>query len=528
MSVRELLLSWGTLALFGALIFSSHVLHGGLYMDDWADAAGALHPPGGPGFGNSLAFFNNLLSSCRPVLILFFPLKYFLLGTHTKYLLALAVVLAILVAALLYAVLRVLNLPWYHSWLIAALTLAYPWFDGTRFWESASPVSLALVFGLAGLWVALVGLSRRSLRLHACAAFLYLLSMLTYEITLPVIAAGGVLYIFRAGWRVARLRWALDLAMVVIAGLWARTHTPRPVSSPSGAVSHLWEIVTHGGELLARTVLPLGIQPHTVPVLALLAAVFAAGLIGYRALPAMRPDDSDRWGLRDWLLLGIGGLVVASLGWLMFIPADPYYTPSVFGFTNRVNGLSGLGLILVVYSALGIVGQFAARMRPRRSPIAIATTLALGLVLSGAYIHVIERHSRLWSEAYRQELVAIGKVQTTFPRLPHGTTVFTSNYPAYLTLGVPIFAASWDLDGAIKLRYADPSLRAYPLTAEQGLECRSDGIGLADEEVESAPYGTARLLDLQTGSHTTPRNMQQCLNAAELHPPGPLYLSTTY
>lgn len=529
LTIREIILAWGLISVLGVLVYLPHLLHGGFYSDDWADAAGALYPPGGSGFGNALAYFNDLLSSCRPVLILFFPLKYFVFGTHMKYLLALAVLLAILIAVLLYAVLRVLGVPWYHAWLLSALTIVYPWFDSTRFWESASPLSLALVFALAGLWIALVGLSRNSWRLHGCAAALYLLSMLTYEITLPLIASAGVLYVFRAGWKTARVRWGIDLIMVLVAGLWAWTHTPRTVSTLSGDIEHIREIATGGAEMLARTVLPIGTQARTGMTLGVLGIAVALGVIAYMLVPRVR-TDSTGWGLREWLFLALGGLVVASLGWAMFIPADPYYTPTIFGVTNRVNGVAGFGLIFVAYAALGILGTLVAEVLRKSRGVAVAVTLVLGVTLGVAYVHVLDRHSDLWSEAFRAEAEVVNRVEAEFPDLPPGTTVFTSNHPANLTLGVPIFATTWDLNGMIKVRYEDGTLRAYPVTSELQLACQTDGVGIdgGGEVIGAAPYGTARLLDIRTGAHSSPRSRRECLAAVNRYPAGPLYVSTGY
>ena len=531
LSVREIGLAWGALLIVGILAFTPHILHGGFYLDDWSLAADTLYPHGAErSFGTALSRFNEFLSSCRPVLIVFLPLKYFIFGTHTKFLLAFSVLLALIVAALLYAVLRVIGLPWYHAWLIAALAVVYPWFDSTRFWESASPISLALIFALAGLWLALIGLSSGSWRLHVCAALLYLLSMLSYETTLPVIASAGLLYVARARWRTARMRWGLDLVMVVFAGLWSLTHTPRAVSSASSNFAHLREIVAQGGALLGHTALPLGMQPHTLLVVGGLAAIMGAGLALYLSSRRSSSSDEPQWGLRQWLLLGLSGLLIAALGWVSFVPADPYYTPSIFGFTNRVNGVAGFGLILTIYSSLGIVGVLVGRLARDARSIPVAVTLLLGVSLGAAYTHVLERHSRIWSAAYRSELATVGAVKARYPRLPHGTIVFVSGAPAYQTLGVPVFATTWDLNGMIRLQYEDGTLGAYPITEELKATCQAKGLRVDEqnEDIPVAPYGTVRLFNVQTGEDARPQTRHQCTRLLNSYPPGPLYLSTSY
>jgi hypothetical protein len=526
MTGRELIVSWGGLTLLGFLLFLPHILHGGFYLDDWSDAAGTLHPRDGSGIEGALTFSKNLLWA-RPALVLFVPLKYLVFGTHLEYLLAISVVLAVLAACLGYAVLRVLGVPTYHAWLVSALTIAYPWYDSTRFWESTNAITWAAVLAFAGIWMALVGLSRESWRLHAGAALLYLLSMLSYEMTLPFIAVMGVVYTIRNGWRAARLRWGVDLLMVVIAAVWIRAHTSKEVSGISGDLSHLKLIVSQGGELLARTLYPFGTNPHTSPLLIGLAAVFAAGVVAYFRLPGAQATKSG-WGLRGWLLLGGGGLLLAFVSWTIFIPADPYYTPSVFGFTNRVNGFAGFGLVIAVYAALGIVGYAARWLAKGRPWVAAATTISLAVMLGAAYAHVLERHSRLWRDAYRYEVEAKNRIHGTFPDLPRGTTLFAANYPANVTLGVPIFTAILDLSGMVKLTYEDPTLRAYPITEELVLECLPTGMRIRAGGVSPSPYGTARLIDLQTGKTSTPHGRRECLAEKPKYPPGPLYLATAY
>jgi hypothetical protein len=528
MSVREIIASWTGLAILALLVFLPHIQHGGFYLDDWSDAALTLHPAGDSGLAPALSHFSEVLSSARPVLIAFIPLKYLLFGTHIKALIILSIGLAVLAAGLMYGVLRCLRMPWYHAWLISALTVVYPWFDSTRLWESANPITLAVVFLFAGLWIALVGLAQNSWRLHAVAALLYLLSMLTYEITLPFVALLGLLYLVRDGWRAARFRWLTDLAMVAIAGIWDKAHTPKTVSSLSGDITHFDQIVTQGKELVARTAFPVGNHPHTSTVVGALAVVFALGIGIYLLRPANRSSDAD-WSLRNWLLLVTFGLSMAVLGWAIFIPADPYYTPSIFGVTNRVNGFAGFGLVLLIYSLIGLgVALVGSLFKAKRWMVA-GTTVALGLCLGSAYIHVLERHSRLWDDSYNYQLGAIKQIHRAFPNPPPDTTFFAGNYPANITLGVPIFSATWDLDGMVWLTYADPTLRAYPITEELGAECLRNGMRSTGEEgLPIARYGAARLINLTTGRTATPRTKAECRVELPQFAPGPLYLATAY
>lgn len=524
---HEFLVASLGLVVLGALVYAPHVLHGGFYLDDWSNGAVTLRPLGGGGFGQALSYFSKT-TLYRPILVVYVPLTYEVFGTHMAYQLAWAATLAILVACVLYGVLRTLDVPTRHAWPIAALTLVYPWFDSTRFWETADQATLSILFAELGLWVALAGLSRRSLRIHAFAALLYLLSILTYEITLPVIAGLGTLYWVRAGWREARTRWAVDLIAVLVGGLWVGTQTNHESYGLSANFSHFKEIVTSGGTMLGRSIFPVGPQRTTLALVAIAVVLVAASarLLARRRRNVVAGD----WNLRSWVGLMIGGLVLAGLGWAMLIPANPYYTPTVYGVTNRVNALAGFGLVIAVYATFGTVGMLIGEARPKFRPLGGLVVVLLGLGLGVAYVKVLERHSRIWNEAYRAEAAGIGELKMQFPTLPRDTTVFVSGYPAYETLGVPIFSSSWDVNGMIKLQYKDGSLAAYPVIAGLSLACRADGVGLEGAGAPSvtAPYGTARLLDVSTGLHTAPRNERECRARAASYTSGPLTLSTSY
>lgn len=526
LTLREFALACTALAVVGILAYAPHILNGGFYLDDWANGAGALRPPGGPGMGHALSYFRQI-TLYRPVLVLYVPLTYFVLGTHMAYQLAWAAILAIAVATLIYGVLRTLGVPWVHAGVMSSLSLVYPWFDSTRLWETAGQASLSIMFTAAGLWLALVVMRGRSPRYHAGPALLYLLSILTYEVTLPFIAAAGVLYTLRGGWRNARVRWLIDIAVVIAGGLWVGLQTNHESMGVSADLRHLEEIVVSGGTILGRTLIPFGQEPHTALALALLGVILLGGVI-MRWHKGLRRVESSVNSL-NWLAVVSGGFALAVLGWIMYIPANPYYTPSVYGFTNRVNALAGFGLVICAYGLLGIIGTFVGACA-KKANVAIIVTVVLGVLLGLTYADVLEHHAKIWDTAFRAEMAGIGVMRTQFPTLPMDTTLFTSNYPAYQTLGVPIFATSWDVNGMVKLQYKDGTLSAYPVLPGLELVCRVGGVGLLGVGAPpvTAPYGTAVLLDIRTGMHDRPTDRGQCEAVVGGYKPGPLYLSLTY
>ena len=159
-------------------------------------------------------------------------------------------------------------------------------------------------------------------------------------------------------------------------------------------------------------------------------------------------------------------------------------------------------------------------------------TLVLAAVLGVGYLKVLDRHSDLWVGAFRGEMAAIGQIKTQYPKLPAESVVYTFGYPGYQTTGVPIFAAAWDLDGALKLQYRTAHVGGYPVVQPSAVRCESSGVvisgGPAFAIPRSTPFGRAILLDVPSGRHVRPRNNRECRRSLPSFIPGPPQLLTTY
>jgi hypothetical protein len=534
MSWKEAGIALLAMLVVGFLVYLPHLRHGGFYLDDWADSAGTFYPPGGRSLGNTMSYFAEVFPY-RPGLIIYVPLKYWALGADPAAQLSLDVALAVAIAFLLYGILRHYAVPWYHAGAIALLTLVFPSFDSSRLWEAASLPMVAIVIAFAGIWLALVALERDSWRLHLCATALYLLSVLTYEITLPLVVFVGILYVLRLGWKKGRVLWAVDLVAIAAGAIWNGTHTRREVTGISGNLSHLWKIVEEGRVVMASAADPLGSKPHTTVALLVLVAIFAFGTFVWarsrgRGATEAEGESSSRWGLGSWLLLGLAGLAVTALGWAIFIPANVYYTPSLLGFTNRVNTLAGLGLVMLIYAAIGTTCTVVGRRLPVVRPWLPVVIVAFGAVLGASYLHVLRRHIDIWDAAYREERTLIDRVKRAYPTLPPNSVLFTAGYPANYTLGVPIFTATWDINGMLKDEYKDGTLSGYPVFHGNRLVCRKDGVGLAGLEAAptTARYGAARLFNVTTGKRALPENQAECERELKYFPGGELYMMTQY
>jgi hypothetical protein len=545
---RELALAWAALAALAVVGYISLVLHGGFHLDDWSNGAGTFYPPGGRSISHSLEWFKEL-TFFRPVLVLYVPLTYVVFGMHEHVFLAWAVVLAWAGIGLFYGVLRRLGVPWIHALVIAGLVLIFPWFDSTRMMPSAAVITLSIFFLMAGAWISLIALDRRDLRFHFLAAAFYLLSILSYEITLPLIACLGLLYLLRAGWREARWRWAIDIVVVIAGGIWNLTHTARETSGISGDVDHLREIIDGGKVILGQTLLPTK-TPQTTLVLIALGVVLGVGVVvwwrergsgdggdaaagrgsWFREGIGRGGRGSFSWGLREWLLLAAGGIFVFVLGWAIFIPANPYYTPVIWGVTNRVNGMAGFGTVMTVYAALGVFGCLVGRLLRGVALAAVAITLALAAALGLGYGIVLHNHTGMWNAAWVKEEEGLAKITARYPTLPPGTTIYATNWPGYETLGVPIYSATWDLDGMLKDHYETAEVSGYPLLEGWGMYCKADTVELEAEgtTISFAEYGKARIVNLGEEKAFIPKDRKSCEQALQQVAAGPLYLSYEY
>jgi hypothetical protein len=234
--------------------------------------------------------------------------------------------------------------------------------------------------------------------------------------------------------------------------------------------------------------------------------------------------------VRSWMWMAAGGIGLAALGWIIFIPADPYYTPSIYGFTNRVNAVAGLGCVLLVYAALGIVGEGVRRVTGTPPLIAAAITVGLGVFLGATYVRVLERHERIWNAAGRLETAGMAQIKARLAHLPDDTTLLVGGYPANESLGVPIFSTDWDLNGLAELTYRNGRIRAYPILPGLRVSCGATGISLTGPGAPDTAtrYGRAWLVDLSSSRQVRPASRRECIANVSRYGPGPLYLTTVY
>jgi hypothetical protein len=198
------------------------------------------------------------------------------------------------------------------------------------------------------------------------------------------------------------------------------------------------------------------------------------------------------WRRRDrFLVMGALGALCVAAGYALFIPALPHYQPLEPGTTNRMNVLAAVGFALLVYALVRIAFT-------RVPAVAAVVLIAIGI---GYAVKVIDDRGGWERSAREQE-----RVLASIPRPPPGTTVYTFRAPTFAAPGVPVFSLPFDLKAALRLRYDNPSLAAYPIPLRGRIVCGRSTLyptGGTYGTAEAAAYGAAWFVDVRAG-HVIP------------------------
>jgi hypothetical protein len=532
-SLREVALVALGLAAFALIVFRAHITHGSFYYDDWSNAALNAYPPS-PGFSGSLKAFWQL-TGFRPMLALYMPMLYTVLGTHEHAQLAWAVLLVAFMATALFAVLRTLGIQKVHALLISALAIIFPASDATRLWPTAATASLVIGVYLCGLLLALRGLAatgrRTRIAYHAGAVALYLVAIATYELVATVALISVLIYAWQGGVRPALKRFAVDVTAIVVLLAYTVSQSKIDKSHSLGeSVSHAGTIFDQSLTIIASAAEPFG-SPSRDVVITLLLAVLLLGAIVWWRLPR---NDGARRSIGGWLLTAIAATLWAWAAWAVFVPADPYYSPERLGVGNRVNAVAGVCVVIAVYAtamvAISVVSRLVRGRRRGTSSnprVAVAAGLVVALALGIGYVRKLDHDDSAWNLASRWQNRVFDSLRGGLPHPREGATIYAFDYPAYTDPGVPTFASNWDLNGAVKLLYHRSSISGYPAVVGVSMICTSDSVYPSGDGYTAqfgARYGLAYLIDVSTGQVAAPRSRTECARDVPQFRPGPLEL----
>jgi hypothetical protein len=498
------------LCLLALVLCAGHIRNGGFYYDDWSVLALARFRPAGGLLHGLWLYYGQ-----RPTQVLYYAALDELLGAHAAPRLALAAAMIVLQATLLYALLRRLGLGLRDALACAALSLTFPFSDSVWLWGILSLTSLSIAAALLGVILALRAFERRgarSLVLHGASLALFVVSVLSYEVFAVAGCLAGLLYVRAVGLARARYRWALDVVVISATVLLARAILPIDIATPSrtqslaGTLDHAGLIAKAGARLAGAALLPFGgVSPWVG------TGLLAAGIAAAVALRGRLPNgDSARAGLGRWLAIAGAGVLLAAAAWAVYLPAPDHYSPSAAGTVNRVNALAAIGIALLAYSFLMLLGY--AVVRPLRLPAAGAGAIAAGLALAlcGAYVHRTMSDARAWDAAARDQRAVLADLHVALPRPGRQAVIYAYDAPLLVGPGVPVLNTTLDLSSAVRMSYASPLLEAVPLTAAEGVRCGAQGPSAGGVP---AAYGRAYLLDVRARRVAALRSRAQCSSA---------------
>jgi hypothetical protein len=523
----EIVVVVALLALLGVAAYGDHVRNAGFVTDDWALRETWLVRTHGGHFGQLWNFVDAQFGA-RPALGIYLGLVQEVVGFHQGMHLALALALAIMLSASFYLLLRTLRFAPLHAGIIAALTLIFPAADSLRLWAIMGDGSWALALLVLGAVLTLWGFDRRGWRawlLRAGALALFAVSLLTYEIGIVALGASVLLYRCSAPWRKATLAWAQDVVVAVLVYMLA-TRTARVERlSPADTIDHARDIARNAFTLVGTQVLPLGVSEGVALALAGLV-IAAAVVVAWR----LDTDDPARREIRRWLVaialssvMTIAAYAVYASGWRGYDPLAP-------GLENRVNALAALPLATIAYALGALVVLVVSRWLPPRSrPWAAAVPALLGLLLAVSYFSTTRDHADAWTAGYRRAQGLLNLMSERMPKPPPGSMVLAFGQSAEESPGIPVWAARWDLDSAVALRYGDLTLAALPAFQGTTVACGKDSIGPANPgfrvylPTDRRPYGKLYLFSAD-GRWAAPRNRRECALVAPNFIAAPFYL----
>lgn len=504
LSARELLIAFAGLLALCALVYLPHAAHHGLYTDDWWFTQRFHFLDNGLGSISSMLdvspFPNNyydhfsLTDSYRPGQTAMLVGQYLLTGQSGTARLVLSVPLAAIESFLLYLVMRMLGLrPLVAGGAAGAMAIG-TFVDSTRLWSSVHSEMNAASLYLGGLACALAGLrspgGRREIAWHAAALVLYLLSVFTYEAFLIFLPFSGLAYLWVAGRKPALPRWGADLMVLAIAAVTVGRVAKRDRGGHL-TITHIWhrveDVLPGAGHVFGWSIPAESVVVGPAGVV--LAIVAGAGVI-----LALRRAGPARAAARQWLALGGVSLAGALIGLIPLLAAEHALTPGTSGFANRLLATSALFYPLLYVSAVALIAIGVATLIRRPSwivPLAAAGIVLVAGSLVGRELQRQDDFSAAWTEEQR----IVDRIQKALPSPQHNSVIISFRHPLALDGGMVSFSTDYDLDGALKLRYGDSTIRAHPFLP--GGTCGPTGITFTGvfEPTNTLPYGQMYFVD---------------------------------
>lgn len=442
----------------------------GFYYDDWLLQA-TFDDAASSSWRDLFAACRDVEPAGRPGGCVYHATVYKLLGDSPAAYHVLSIVLLAVSTFLLFLLLRRCRMPAWPALLVGLLYVVYPGSDSTRLWPTAVGAQYIIGAFFGGVLLGIAAIQAKGARkalLHAASLALFVLLAFTYEVVLALVAVSGAFYwLATRDLRRSLLRGGADMALSAVFIAYRLFVAPVHEDSgfvearSSGAWAHRLRVVLEGGWHSWQSLF----APWAVTGIVVLVAVVVVATVAYR-------DPSARRLVLAWGAVAIGGLAFAALALLPYLPANDAYVPDPSSLFNRLN-VAAAPAYCVVF--VGLVMMLWHALRRLAHP-ALAAGAAAAMLLPTA-VHQVDfaaRSREAYAESWTASKKAVAGLERAAPQLPEDASVVTFGHPIWERGFIPVFAAGWDVRGAIDLRtHVDPP-QAVPFVSSAS--CGPDSV----------------------------------------------------
>ncbi len=365
---------------------------------------------------------------------------------------------------LFFLVLRELRLPRLLAVAVPAVYVLLPHYSTNRFWFAAFGYALSIALFFLALYADLRAARTSGPRLVAWKSLALAATVAAcfgYEVVLPFF----VLVPLVSEWHARRHRRRLGRvetlvlhgATLAIVALAVAYKSANATAGFAGAAEYYLKQLFFGSLTISfgsyGFALPEAVWwgVRELDATGIGVAVLVIALVfGY--LLRLARLDGQLLSAKGWIALALGGLAVFALGYAIFLTTVRILFTST-GIANRSTMAGTVGVAIVFVAALGLLSvRFPASARP----VGFA---AMTAALCGAGFVVNNGIARAWVEAWEDERRVLTAIRAVMPDPRPGTTVLLHGVCPYHGPAI-VFESNWDLEGALRAYYRDPTLEA--------------------------------------------------------------------
>jgi hypothetical protein len=216
-----------------------------------------------------------------------------------------------------------------------------------------------------------------------------------------------------------------------------------------------------------------------------------------------------------------------AAGYLTIVPAT-YGAPLDTGVENRVNMIAAFGYVAIVYAAAAVLGTLAVRRLDAEPRLALALPLTLVVVMCAGFLARIGDDTRNYDAAFHQGQSVIGGIARAYAPTgpPAASTTYVFDFASFTAPGVPVFTWVWDMPGAMKVSFNDPTLAAFPILPGTSWQCDEQSMFPISEfgtgAAETGGYGTSYFVDATRGVKERIDSKAECEAAQKRFIPAPI------